>query len=170
MQAKNFVLNGRSFFITNMKEDEIMTRKQLERKYEERGLNNYRIRTVDDLKAVHNIDIEELKGYENLSDEYRELFEKTIIHFFNAQGLEKRAECIPKAINYVQETEYISESNIIIGKIIKAIYKNNKSRIIHRYVFEKDISFSKCRKYTNEYLRFELKGEWFHITENEQWY
>ena len=153
-----------------MKEDEIMTRKQLERKYEERGLNNYRIRTVDDLKAIHNIDIEELKGYENLSDEYRELFEKTVIHFFNAQGLEKRAECIPKAINYVQETEYISESNIIIGKIIKAIYKNNKSRIIHRYVFEKDISFSKCRKYTSEYLRFELNNEWFHITKNEQWY
>lgn len=147
-----------------------MTRKQIERKYEERGLNDYCIRTVDDLKAVHNIDVEELKGYENLSDECKELFEKTVIHFFNAQGLEKRAKCIPKAINYVQETEYVSESNIIIGKIIKAIDKNNKSRIIHRYVFEKGIPFSECKKYISEYLRFELKDEWFHITENEQWY
>ena len=153
-----------------MKEDEIMTRKQIEKKYEERGLNNYLLRTVDDLKAVHNISIEELSGYENLSDEYRELFEKTVIHFFNAQGLERRAECIPKAINYVQETEYVSESNVIIGKTIKAIYKNKKSRIIHKYVFEKNIPFSTCKKYATEYLRFELKGEWFHITENEQWY
>lgn len=142
-----------------------MTRK----KYEERGLNNYLLRTVDDLKAIHNIDIRKIKGYESLSDENKKLFENTCVSFFNAWGLEKRAELVPKAVYYVQEIEYIDSDDLVVASVVKAISKDGRNHIIHNDIFE-TTALSECRKCIDEYLRFELKNEWFHITDDGLWY
>jgi len=154
----------------------IMTRKELERRYEEYGLTDYQLKSLDDLKAVHSIDVTELKGYNELTDENRELFNSTVIRFFNSWGLDNRKELKPKSIHYVTEIEYekeISEDEAVSAGIeIYVIDSRNgtKKHRLHRYVFEKSIPFSECSKYVKNYLRFELKGVWFHITENGEWY
>lgn len=92
-----------------------------------------------------------------------------IVNFFNAQGLEKRDKCIPKAIDYVQDTEYISSDDFLVAKSVKAISKDGKSHIIHNDIFE-TTPLSECRKCISEYLRFELSDMWLHITDDGLWY
>lgn len=150
-----------------------MTRKELERRYEEHGLMDYQLKSLDDMKVIHNINVMELSGYSELPDNYRKLFDKTILSYFNAHGLDNRKELVPKSVNYVQETEYIKdidEHSELVGILIQSIDKDGKKHRLHRYVLEKSIPFSECRKYVTNYLRFELKGEWFHITEKGEWY
>ena len=141
----------------------------IEKKYEERGLNNYLLRTVEDLKAVHDIDIKEIKGYASLSDENKKLFEKAVVSFFNAWGLEKRTELAPKAVYYVQDTEYIDSDDLLVAKVVKAISKDGRNHIIHNDIFE-TTALSECRECISEYLRLEFSGEWFHITDDGLWY
>lgn len=141
---------------------------QVERKYEERGLNNHFLRTGDDL-TIHNIDIKKIEGYASLSDEKKKLFEKAVVSFFNAWGLEKRDVISPSAVYYVQDTEYIDSDDLLVAKVVKAISKDGRSHIIHNDFF-KATPLSECRECISEYLRFELKGEWFHITDDGLWY
>ncbi len=153
-----------------------MTRKELERKYEERRIKDYQLRTLEDLKVIHGIDVPELSGYQELSEQHKELFDRTVIRLFNAWGLDSRKEFRPKCVHYVSEITYekeISEDEVVdVGTeifVIDSKTGTKKSRI-HRYVFEKDIPFKECNKYAKCYLRFELKDVWFHITEDGKWY
>lgn len=153
-----------------------MKRQELERKYEERGLTDYQLQTLEDLKEIHGVDVTELNGYNELTDENKELFNSTVIKFFNTWGLDNRKELRPKNVHYVSEVTYekeISENEIVDAGIeIFVINSKTGAKInrIHRYVFEKDIPFRECRKYIKHYLRFELQNEWYHITANGEWY
>lgn len=153
-----------------------MTRTELEKRYEEHGCMDYQLHTLADLKAIHGVNVSELPGYSDLSDEHRKLFESNIIRFFNAHGLDNRKCLQPKCIHYVREIEYVkvinTEEAMTAGIEINIIDSETgrKKRRLHKYVFEKDIPFKECRKDAKEYLRFELKNEWFHILDNGNWY
>lgn len=153
-----------------------MTRKELERKYEERGCKDYKLRNLADLKVIHGVNVSELPGYTDLSDKHMKLFESSIIRFFNAHGLDSRKCLQPKCIHYVREIEYeknISDNEaVLVGSEVNIIDSKTglKKRCLYRNVIEKDIPFKECRKYVNEYLYFELKNEWFHILDNGDWY
>ena len=151
-----------------------MTYKEMTRKYEERGLTDYQLRTLEDIKEIHGIDVRELSGYSGLSDANRNLFDVTVLRFYNAHDLNSRLELTPKAVNYVAETEYdmkIGENEAeTIGIVIDSINHNGKKSRLHRYVFNKNIPFSECIKNVTKYLCFELKEVWFHITAKGEWY
>ena len=153
-----------------------MTRTELEKRYEERGCTDYQLNNLADLEAIHGVNVPELPGYIDLSDEHRKLFDESIIRFFNAHGLDNRKCLQPKCIHYVREIEYVKdiseEEAVTAGIEINIIDSETsiKKRRLHRYVLEKDIPFKECRKYTKEYLRFELKNEWYHILDNGNWY
>lgn len=153
----------------------IMTRKELERKYETLGLTDYKLCTLEQLNAIHGVDVQTLSGYDILSDKHRELFNKTIINFFNAQGLDARKALIPKSINYVLQVDYIRylpEENCYetVKTEIFLLKDNQIKKRIHRYVFEKDVNFKECKRNAKSYLRFELKDEWYHILSSTNWY
>lgn len=63
------------------------------------------------------------------------------------------------------------DEDILVGIEINIIDSETglKKCRLHRYVFEKEIPFKEYRKYVKEYLRFELKGEWFHIKNTGEW-
>ncbi len=149
-----------------------MTRTQLEKKYEENGCRDYQLKNLEQLKAIHGIDVNEISGYIGLSAENKKLFNETVIRFFNAHELDRRKELFPKAVNYVREVDYINADGYKVGMAIFLINSEGKvtRRRLHMYVFEKDVKFSDCRKTHKDYLRFELKGEWYHFTQNHQWY
>lgn len=67
-----------------------MTRYELEQRYMEYGCKDYQLRTLDDLKNIHGFDVAELSGYDGLPQDQRELFDKTIIKFYNGWGLDRR--------------------------------------------------------------------------------
>ncbi len=149
-----------------------MTRTQLEQRYEENGCRDYQLKNLEQLKAIHGIDVNEISGYKGLSAENKSLFDETVIRFFNAFGLDNRKELFPKSVNHVREVRYSNADNYEVGVEIFLI--NSKGTVtrrrLHRYVFEKDAQFADCEKTYSDYLRFELRGEWFHFTENHQWY
>ena len=151
-----------------------MTYKEMTKKYEERGLTDYQLRTLEDLKEIHGVDVRELSGYSALSAANSNLIDVTVLRFYNAHDLNSRLELTPKAVNYVAETEYdmkIGENEAeTIGIVIDSINHNGKKSRLHRYVFNKNIPFSECIKIVTKYLCFELKEVWFHITAKGEWY
>lgn len=153
-----------------------MTRTELEKRYEEHGCMDYQLHSLAELKAIHGVNVSELSGYTDLSDEHRKLFESSIIRVFNAHGLDSRKDLQPKCIHFVRETEYTKAINdveeVLAGIEIHIIDSETglKKRRLHRNVFEKGIPFKECRKDVKEYLRFELKNVWFHILDNGKLY
>lgn len=154
-----------------------MTRKQLERKYEDCGLNDYRLKSLDNLREIHGFDVRELSGYSGLTDENKMLFDKTVLRFYNSLGMDIKKQLIPKSVNYVQEIAYCkplcesgNEYYESVGIVINIIDRNGKKHRFHRYIFDKSVPLSECKKFYKSYLRFELKGEWYHFTEKGEWY
>lgn len=155
----------------------IIARVHLERKYEQLGLTDYKLRNLQQLREIHGVDVTEISGYDILPEMYKNLFDKAIINFYNVNGLENRNELAPKSINYVcEQSYYISnqETNMMysVGREVYVLNADGSiRRRLHRYVFEKGISFKGCKTVTSKaYLRFELKGEWYHIMGATKWY
>lgn len=170
-----------------------MTRYELEQRYKEYGCDNYKLRTLDDLKNIHGFDVTELSGYDGLPQEQRELFDKTVIKFYNGRGLDIRNRLQPKSVNFVHEVSYTIPDNYPasvydsgsnngdgsytdVGMDIFVINNDGKTigKRLHRYRYDRSISIQKCKKvgrcFEQTYLRFELKDEWYHFTPNGDWY
>lgn len=161
--------------MTNRKEC-ILSRLRIERKYEELGLTDYKLRTLEQLKEIHGVDVNQISRYHDLPEEQKALFDKAIINFYNAWGLDSRKALKPQSVNYVYEITYykqIEDTDDFFTDIGQEIYifdGKKVSRRLHKYVFEKGIDFKSCEKEIEIYLRFELHGEWYHIISATEWY
>ncbi len=152
-----------------------MTRYELEQRYRECGCNNFKLRDLSDLKNIHDFDVEQLQGYAELPQEQRELFNRTIIKFYNAQGLDIRSRLQPKSVHYVYEVNYTDTNNVVVGEDIYIVKSDGTTvgKRLHRHKFEKDINLALCKECLQKcYLRFELKGKdgWYHFTPKGDWY
>lgn len=127
-----------------------MTRYELEQRYKEYGCNNFRLRTLDDLKNIHDFDVTELSGYDGLMQEQRELFDRTIIKFYNTQGLDRRNHLQPKNVNFVYEKDYAMPTNVdgeylVVGTEVFVIKKDGTlGKRLHRHIYEQNADFQKC--------------------------
>lgn len=151
-----------------------MTYKEMTKKYEERGLTDYQLRTVDDLKEIHGVDVQELSRYSGLSENNRKLFDMTVLRFYNAHSLNSRLELRPKAVNYVLEKDYtkvIDDDRYGIATQIFVLDSNGQLTDIclHNSV-QSEIDIADCEENILRYLCFELNNGWFHITEKGEWY
>lgn len=63
-----------------------MSRFNLERAYEERGLNDYKLRNIDDLFYIYSIKMNQIEGYFKLDEQDRTLFNSFMINYFNIHG------------------------------------------------------------------------------------
>lgn len=162
--------------MTNRRE-RILSRLRIERKYEELGLTDYKLRTLEQLKEIHGVDVNQISGYQDLPEEQKTLFDKAVINFYNARGLDNRRSLLPKSVNYVYDIDYYSPINEHesdhVGTEVYVLDKDSRSvkRRLHRYTFIKGIKFKECEKVTSRaYIRFELKSEWYHILSPIEWY
>lgn len=150
-----------------------MTRYELEQRYIENGREDFKLRTLGDLKNINGFDVAELPGYAELPPKQREIFDRTVIRFYNGQGLDRRNHFQPKCAHYVCEVGYLSDDGELVGTDIIVIKNDGKSvgKRLHRYKYEKGTDLRKCRKcLTGTYLRFELKSEWYYFMPNGNWY
>lgn len=147
-----------------------MTYHEMTKKYEECGLTDYQLRTLNDLKEIHGLDVRELSGYSGLSENNKNLFNVTVLLFYNAHGLNGRLELKPVSVNYVQEERYISEDDDDVAIEIYLVDGDIVTKQLYSHIFEKGVSFDKCRKVVKRYLRFELKDSWYHFTDFGSWY
>ncbi len=152
-----------------------MTHYEIEQRYIENGCGDFRIHNLSDLKNIHDFDVEQLQGYAELPQEQRELFDRTIISFYNAHGLDIRKQLQPKSVNYVYEINYADTNNELVGEDIYVVKSDGKTvgKRLHRHRFDKSADFRPCREIDKKcYLRFELngKGGWYHFTPKGEWY
>ncbi|WP_088187857.1 hypothetical protein [Desulfosporosinus sp. FKA] len=82
---------------------------QLEQLYEQKGLDNYKLINTNDLLELHGINYRDVKGYENLDDINKKLYEKALINILNNFGLEVRNGMILTGINFVEEIGFSVE-------------------------------------------------------------
>lgn len=157
-----------------------MNRNQLEKLYTFNGLNDFRLKSTDDLLNVHDIDYTQVKGYDTLDDINRNLYKKAIINLFNAFGLDSRATFQLKAINFVEHFDLIAkedpadEYSTIVGSLVKVIKRDGKKKILRNWVHKDYKHLEITQSQPKTYLRIEYKmngrNEWLHIIDEKEWY
>ena len=164
-----------------------MIRKQLENLYRVNGLTDFKLKTTDDLLKVHEIDFKEVKGYKELDDINRNIFEKFILNIFNAWDLDNRALLIPEGIYWVEDSDYLVKENIeqdyynVAGGIVYAIDRDGNRNVLHEWDDKDFIHLERIVEDPKAYLRFEYqfgtndegepRNDWLHIIKGgEEWY
>ncbi|MFW6243184.1 MAG: hypothetical protein ACOC2W_03400 [bacterium] len=158
-----------------------MERSQIENIYKSNELNDYKLKSTDDLLRIHGIDYENINGYDKLDDLNKNIFKTFIVNFFNARGLVQRTKILPQGIYWVKEVEYLTEDDkdeeifLAIKTVIYSINKDGSSSILHEYEEDKSKNLEVVEKDEKFYLRFEYKNdgcqEWMHVVnKGKDWY
>ena len=162
-----------------------INRCMIERHYEERGLYNYKLHSIEDVAAIYEINIDDLQGYNNLSGVDQETFKGFIVNFFNANGMDKRMGLEPKSINFVNKTTYSvsrpADENHeapyqeVVCEEYKIILPNGKMKQFKKHVYYKEIDPKYWMRADNkQFLRFDYKTdkrkEWLHVLSTTEWY
>lgn len=149
-----------------------MFREQLEKLYIENGLTDFRLRTIKDIKLCHGIDIEAVKGYEELTEENKVTYRKAMINIYNTWGMCNRSNLVPLRIYWAEEFDYLlpqvsddgEEYNLVVGGVVKSITKDGRKRQVRKYWFYDDAEFEEYgdkekvfAEKPKQYLRFEYK-------------
>lgn len=157
-----------------------MEKVQIEKIYEALGIKSSRLKSLEELEERYGIKVKEIKGYNNLTEENKKIFNNFILNYFNQLGIRTKQAFKPVQINYVEETDFISddpddaECELFSKIVIKAIYQDGKKKVIHQFANQyKGLKIK--RKSNSEYLRFEFKEHgskvWLHIIDQgNQWY
>jgi hypothetical protein len=158
-----------------------MNSQQIKNIYTANGLCAFQLNNYDDLMKVHGVSVNEIQGYNNLSQEHKSIFGIFILNFYNAQGLETRTALLPSSINYVLAEQSLGKGNdsddyyIPLGTTITAIYADkNETKILRKWK-DKKYKNIPCTHIEKEYyLRFEYQtnrhGEWMHVLSGTRWY
>lgn len=64
-------------------------------KYYELGINDFVLKSLDDIKALYNVVPEDTKGYDSLPEEKKEIYKEFLLKFFNSWGLDARLNLKP---------------------------------------------------------------------------
>lgn len=164
-----------------------MKRSEVEKIYQDNGLNDYKLTCLEDLKNCHGIDASTVNGYEYLTAENKEIYTNFIINFFNSMGMDKKMITVPKAINYVEEIDYVAphpdaevdedykDCYVSIDTKIIVLRADGSKKQLHKYSDSEYKNLKPTEQYRKEYLRFAfLEGKskvWLHVThEGKQWY
>lgn len=86
-----------------------MDRFNLERVYEERGLDDYKLRDLDDLFYIYGVKLNQVDGYSKLEGADKAFFNRFVINYFNSHGLHSCNISILKVfkINGYLRTEFL---------------------------------------------------------------
>jgi len=139
------------------------------------------LNNAGELLEMYGVDFKSVKGFEELSDTNKEIFEAFIVNFFNGLGLESRTHLIPLGIYWVEHNEHLTKEDpqddyyIVCGSTIYAIDREG-NKVLHRKWVDEDYKDSEVLKTeTSEYLRVEYehygRKEWLHvIKDGKEWY
>lgn len=157
-----------------------MNRNQVENLYLVNGLNDFQVKSIEDILKTHGIDVRTVDGYSRLDDVNRLLYEKFIINFFNAQGLETRATLVPTGIYYVEEIEYLVKEKpeddcyTVSGFIVNVIDRNGIKSVLHHLKYDRYEGLKIEEGDPKYYLRIEYNHDdskgWLHVIDDKTWY
>ncbi|MDD3477392.1 MAG: hypothetical protein PHP32_00750 [Candidatus Izemoplasmatales bacterium] len=154
--------------------------------YEKYGLTDYTLKTAGDVLNIHNFDLRETTGYEDLTEDQKKLFIAYAITHMNGLGMNTKITMWPKSVHFVKEYSYCSspvwddeeqrEVRWQIGRewIIQKV--NGRTKKFKKYFDEGKSEANVDSVYTTEkeYLRVDWKynggNEWFHVLEPTRYF
>lgn len=155
--------------------------KQIENLYKVNGLDDFQLRSPEDILKVHGIDFKEVDGYNRLDDLNRSIYSKFIVNIFNTWGLESRSTLVPKGIYFVEESQYLVKEDpkddyyTVSGGVVMALDRSGLKTVLRKWKDEdyKDLEVKESE--ATHYLRFEYehqgRTEWLHvINDGKEWY
>lgn len=156
-----------------------MTRNQLEKRYLDFEIDDFVLKSVNDIRNVHGIDCRSVQGYAGLVHLDRVNYRTFIVNFFNRFGLDNRAMLKPLGVYWVESQDKVAitedESLVWAGGTVVSVDKF-KNRVVLDDWFDPEYTGCEIKIEKPEgYLRFEYmmgdRKEWLHIIKNgEDWY
>lgn len=158
---------------------------EAQKRFEAFGLPDYRLRNTNDLKVVFGHDVKLLKGYSDLTDEQRQLFDAFICTYYNSVGMGLKCGFVPKSIYYVEKITYCVSRPAdewhekpykeICAVMFNIILPNGKKRKLKSHIFYPEIPPEYwIDPTTEEFLRFDYKDgkrmDWLHVIKPDRWY
>jgi len=161
-----------------------MSRQEIERNYEQSDCRDYHLRSSDNLLAIYHINFAGVKGYGELTEDNKTLYQAFIVNYWNAFGLDTRMTMQPIAINFVEDQEfnfeYIDSYDstpmcATAKRVIQVLTAQGKKKPLHKFINKDFIKKGPLVASTpKKYLRFEYKingcNEWMHVLGAKEWY
>lgn len=157
-----------------------MNYKDIQRKYEDAGCINYKLRDKKDLVNIIGLKVEDAKYYNDLSQEYKDMTVGFLLKYLNGCGLQCREGYRITKVYLCQTQELLTPEGedgcrTIVGGIDLNVTNpdnitierlnipDNYHKIKESLIWETD-----CCNNSNTYLRVELvdknnRPEWFHV-------
>jgi len=164
-----------------------MNRTQLINLFEVNGLTDYQLKNTADLLKVFGIKLEEVEGFETLSDKNKDLFSEFILNFYNIHGIDNKLLIEIKSIFFVTEQETCLQKNndddylSFYKSTTTVLDKDLKPLKLLKEYKDKSLSNKEYKEVEIEpkfYLRFDyiwnyddgIKKEWLHVVNQNEWY
>lgn len=151
-----------------------MNKIKLERLYKERKLEDFQLKTIEDLESIHGIKLDQIEGYTRLTKEEKEKFKTFIIVFFNSHSINYR-DIVPLKVYIAIEKNYVIDTEAVRDFVIRRVVIDEKLQEIDNIWQYEKFKDEKGRLRTIEkYMRFEYidngKNRWMHINKSGGWY
>lgn len=149
----------------------------IDARYENYGLDDCRLKNINDLYQMHEINIEKIEGFNSLFDIEQFVFKKFIVNFYNEWELKNRDDIKPLSIYRVQQADLLytndDEEPFVVGYELSRFV--NGMYVLHEINIDEGYRSTELERYEPQsYLRFEYKkdnkNEWLHIVDEKTWY
>lgn len=144
------------------------------------------LRTIEDVKNIHNFDVTETTGYEDLTEENKRIFEAYVLQHMNSVGMNTKITMWPKSVHYVREYRYCTapewdeyeKKNVRweIGREYIILKANGRTKKFKKFLDDDrtEADIDKSATTEKEFLRVDwrMNGEniWFHVSKELEYY
>lgn len=144
------------------------------------------LRTIEDVKNIHNFDVTETTGYEDLTEENKRIFEAYVLQHMNSVGMNTKITMWPKSVHFVREYSYCTapewdeyeKKNVRweIGREYIILKANGRTKKFKKYMDDDktEADIDKSATTEKEFLRVDwrMNGEniWFHVSKELEYY
>jgi hypothetical protein len=154
--------------------------------YESCGRTDYHLQSAEDILRIHNFNVRETPGYEDLTDDQKELFVAHCLKYMNSVGMNTKITMFPKTVHFVKEYTYCGvpewdedEKRMIrwqIGREWIILKANGRTKKFKKYMDEgkTDADIDSVATTEKEYLRVDWRQNgtnvWFHVLAPDEYY
>jgi hypothetical protein len=150
-----------------MPDDYTLNFNRIKEQYKSRGLGDYLLKSLEDLKEIHGVDFTTIPGFNTIDDDNKKLYEKFLVRFFNDWQIDIRDKIKPIEIHFVQDIEYyVKDQNGNKTSLGKTVTDNaTKENLYNDHLIPDDeYQGLKVKKRIEYFLRFDymfgLKKRW----------
>ncbi len=154
---------------------------QLQYRYLKRGLEDFNLKSIEDFEDVFSLEVKFIKGYNELSEDNKQLFVNYLINYLNRIGLNTKAVFVPLSIHYVEEITLVGkmqEDEEYYTEYSRQFYilhpDGKKEKMMKKGYLDKKLTYPIVKEYKTRFLRFDFledkKRVWLHVISPTKWY